>query len=165
MNNRKILVMGAGNPMRRDDGIGPFIIEQLRMDSLPANVFLKDAGIDSLSMIDAMSEFDQVLVIDAVDMKQKPGDIRIFTPAEVKTAVGSDSFSTHGFGLADLFELMQLLGYRVRIRVIGIQPEDIGYGHEFSEALGARMSELIEMVRNTVAAFNLTYPVIDRNLT
>ena len=150
MNDQNILVMGAGNLMRRDDGIGPFVIDQLRNEPLPSNVILKDAGTDGLSMIDAISEFNQIVVIDAVDLNQRPGDIRIFTPAELKSVNGADSLSTHGFSLADLFELMRLLGYRAGIKIIGVQPEDIGYGNGFSEALGARVSELMEIIKNTL---------------
>lgn len=137
--------------MRRDDGIGPFVVDRLRREPLPANIILKDAGTDALSIIDMITEFDRAVVIDAVDMNRRPGDICRFTPIEVKTVSGADSFSTHGFGLADLFELLHLMGYRIRILIVGIQPEDMSYGSGFSIAVTARISELLDIVKNTLA--------------
>jgi hydrogenase maturation protease len=89
-NKKETLILGVGNPLRRDDGIGPEVIRLLteektkknRMYELPYDVDLLDGGTDGLGLIEYLKEYKKVIIIDAVEMKLAPGTVKVFTPEE-----------------------------------------------------------------------------------
>ena len=141
-----LLIAGAGNPLRHDDGFGPEIIKILRERSGNFAGDLLDIGTDGLALLDEMQKYKRVILIDAVNMGAKPGAVRVFTPDEAKIKINSDTMSTHGFGLAEVIKLMEQLDIKVDFKIIGIQPENISFGEGLSEAVAKKIPEIIELV-------------------
>jgi len=141
----KTLILGVGNTLRQDDGIGPIVINQLKEENLN-NVDLIDGGTDGLTLFEYIKKYQNAIIIDAVEMGHEPGEIKLFTPAEVKLNVVSDTLSTHGFGLKEIIELMQSLEVKTNLKIIGIQPKSIDYG----EGLTSEISTKVEKVKNLV---------------
>lgn len=143
----KILVMGVGNTFRLDDGIGCEIIKILRLENISNAVFI-DGGTDGLSLLDQISEYSRVIIIDAVKMQEQPGVIKVFTPDEAKIKIKNDVLSTHGFGLAEVLRLVEKLNIKSNIIIIGIQPKDIGFGEGLSDELKNQIPKILELIKN-----------------
>lgn len=139
----KTLILGVGNILRKDDGIGPKVIEVLRQRPL-ANVDLMDGGIDGLALLDKITEYKKVILIDAVNMNTAVGTVKVFTPSDALINISSDALSTHGLGLAELIKLMQELEIKTQLQIIGVQPQDISFGEELTPEIASKIPEIVE---------------------
>jgi hydrogenase maturation protease len=146
MATNKTLILGVGNPLRRDDGIGPLIVGKLDQEELK-NVDIQDGGTDGLGLIEYLKEYPRAIIIDAVEMNLEPGAIRSFKLEEVKVNIKADTLSTHGFGLAEVFELMKSLNIETEVKVIGVQPESIEFGEGLSQEVLLKVSKIIEIIK------------------
>ncbi|MCK4796475.1 MAG: hydrogenase maturation protease [Spirochaetes bacterium] len=150
MGKNSVLILGIGNPIRKDDGIGPAIITHLQNSREYNHVDFLDGGTDGLSLIEYIKDYKKVIIIDAVDMGASPGDIRLFSPDEVKLNIITESLSTHGFGLAEVIDLIKKLGIKVDLKIIGIQPKDISLGQGLNKEISAKIGEIIDIVRHSI---------------
>ena len=153
-NKKETLILGVGNPLRRDDGIGPEIIRLLSENrakknsryKLAADVDLIDGGTDGLGLIEYLKDYKKVVIIDAVEMKLPPGTIKVFTQEEAIIKIGTDSLSTHGFGIAELIKLAKELDINPELIIVGVQPEDVSYGEELSDTVNSIINFVINKV-------------------
>lgn len=78
---KKIGIIGLGNPLHRDDGVGLLLLQRLQTQriDLPKNIEYIEGGISGMNLLHLLTQFDTVLLIDAVDFKGKPGDARVFS--------------------------------------------------------------------------------------
>lgn len=139
------LILGVGNPFRHDDGVGPKIIEILRSKNIQ-NADLLDGGTDGLALLDVLSQYQDVVIIDAVNMGAEPGTVKLFTPEEARLKIKSDTLSTHGFGIAEVIRLMQELGIKTHLQIIGVQPCDLSFGEGLSEVVKQALSEILFLI-------------------
>jgi len=121
----RILVMGVGNPLMRDDGIGPRVIEFLRSSfSFPDNVEVVDAGSMSFMILDLFRDIDQLIIIDAIQGTEHPaGTVLILTPEEI--APNQVKHSLHDTRLVDILQAAELMGHTPQTVAIGVQIEAI----------------------------------------
>lgn len=149
------LIVGFGNTLRRDDGIGPAVIAHLRNIETNSNITMLDGGTDGFALIDYAKEYEKVIIIDAVNMDLPPGEIRVFTPEEAIINIKTDSLSTHGFGLAEVLKLLDGLELKHDLKIIGIQPEDISFGEGLSLEVMDKVSEIGRLARLFVRGRNI----------
>lgn len=147
------LILGVGNIYRGDDGIGPRVIEKLKSQLLSdtpvsdTNWDIIDGGIDGLALLDIIQQYSKAIIIDAVNMNEPPGTIKIFTPGEAKILIHSDALSTHGFGLAEVLALSQQLDIKTKIQIIGIQPQNIEWSETLTPKIASKIDDVIEWIR------------------
>lgn len=146
---KKVLVLGVGNTLRRDDGVGPSVIQILKQEK-DLLVDLKDGGTDGLSVIEYLKPYQKAIVIDAVEMGAEPGAVKLFTPEEAIINIKSESLSTHGFGLGEAIKLMQGLGIKTELKIIGVQPQDISFGEGLTEKIKNGLAEIVKLVRSEI---------------
>ena len=96
-----VLVIGLGNPLRGDDGVGPRLVEELARREMPPGVQVLDGGAVGLGLLDLVEGRERVIVVDAAEMGRKPGEFVRFTPGDARLVSTSDSFSFHDAGLSD----------------------------------------------------------------
>lgn len=138
-------IIGIGNVLRGDDGIGAAVIEALAAHNLPPDVELLDAGTPGFEMVLLMQDYDRIIVIDAADMDEPPGTWRIFTPDEVRLQAGDMYLrgTLHYAGLAEALNLGAALNLLpAAITIIGIQPVNI----DWIAGLSAPVAEAIPAV-------------------
>jgi hydrogenase maturation protease len=140
------LVLGIGNVVHSDDGVGIHAIDRLRRhEHLPPGVKLVDGGTHGLGLISHISGFQRLLVIDAIDAGQEPGSLIRLEGAGLEKLPGKPS--VHQLGLADLMIAMQLLGERpAEVVVIGVQPQSTDWSVELTEPVRASLGALLETV-------------------
>lgn len=117
----RVLVIGIGNPLMADEGVGVRVIEQLMAGyEFPDNVHLADAGTMGFTLIDLLRETDVLLVIDAVDgTDQPPGTVLLLSPEDA--APSTVLHSLHDTRLADVLQAASLADIHVDAHVIGVQ--------------------------------------------
>jgi hydrogenase maturation protease len=122
---QRIIVLGIGNPLVRDEGVGIRIIEELMSSyEWPGNVRLIDAGTMGLGILNLFKECDYMLIVDAVDgTGLEPGTVVRLTPEEI--APNQVRHSLHDTRFVDVLESAELLGYRPEADCVGVQVKEL----------------------------------------
>jgi hydrogenase maturation protease len=147
---KKIIVVGVGNSLLSDEGIGPKAVERLKKMGLPERVKIFDAGVSLQSILSLAEGFDKMIVIDAVKGGDAPGTIYRFTLDELeqgKTSNISFKLSLHEMDVPRAIAMERLIVELPKeIVVIGMEPQSLEPGEKLSDALEQRIEQLIERV-------------------
>ena len=154
MNKKETLILGVGNPLRRDDGVGTEIINLLfkggNTRPLPPSVTIMDGGTDGLGLIEYFKEYKKVILIDAVLMGMPPGTVKVFKPEDALFHICNDSLSTHGFGIPELIKFAQELDVLPDLSIIGIQAENTEYGKGLSDSVKSNIDRILTIILSLV---------------
>ncbi len=139
----KTLILGVGNLLMSDDGVGVRVIERIEAAHvLPENVQTLDGGTCSLDLLHYLEGIDNLVVVDAADLRQPPGTIKRLE-GEAVPAFLAQKVSPHEINLPELLFSAKLVGiYPQRVVVLGIQPQTLEVGIELSPPLAAKVDEL-----------------------
>ena len=143
---RRLLVIGVGNTLRGDDGVGVRVAQALAERLLPQDVTVLDGGTAGLDLIFHLEGADRVILIDAANMGRPPGEAKVFETDRLAVVEDVGFSSTHGFGIAEVLALGRSVGIDPHVTVVGIQPEDASLRDGLSEALASRMPEYVRLV-------------------
>lgn len=149
--NAQIAVLGVGNLLLKDEGIGVHAVHALQKSSkLPSNVRLIDAGTATLDILHLIEDMDKIIVIDAVKGGCEPGTIYRFTLEEVEfdDAPGTEAptYSLHELSLSNTLAIGKLLGGNLKsVVIIGVEPREVALGLELSPEIEEKMDRLIEL--------------------
>ena len=156
MSGPRAVVIGIGNPYRRDDGIGPALVAALERFR-PPGVSLTVADGEPSQLLEAWSGASLAVVVDAV-LCEMPAPGRIHRtalgPVVGDAAPGSRAAaSTHGLGIPDALRLAEALDQAPgRLVVFAVEAADIGFGPGLSPAVAACLPELTRAVLTELAA-------------
>ncbi len=143
---RPILVLGIGNILLRDEGVGVRVIERMQGMPLPDDVELVDGGTAGADLLDVLAERRKVIVIDAVQAEAEPGTVLRFTADELVQPDGV-GMSLHELGLGEALTMTRQLGCAPKdVVVFGIKPKDTGSGLELSEEVEASVPKVVELI-------------------
>ena len=106
----KTLILGIGNVLMGDEGIGVSVINELEKTSLPAGVELLDGGVGSFLLLEPMQTAEKVILIDATIDGAKTGTVRVLRPRFSKDY--PRTLTAHDIGLKDLLDAFYLMGTR-----------------------------------------------------
>jgi|Deesub1362B_J571_1020462.scaffolds.fasta_scaffold00388_27 hydrogenase maturation protease len=145
---RKIAIVGVGNLLQTDDGVGIWVVEELKKQKLPDNIEVIDAGTDPMTVLEAIEDKDKAIIVDAFVGGHPPGTIyrsRIddfnFDDEE------SIDISLHGVSFLDVLKTSKhAFNLPKEIIIIGIEPAVIDIGMELSEELNRMMPNLIDVI-------------------
>jgi hydrogenase maturation protease len=143
---KKIAVVGVGNLIMKDDGVGIHVVEELKKHNLPEGVHVIDAGTTVLDVIINIRDSDKAIVIDAVTGGGKPGDVYRFTPEDVSDGAGPP-LSMHEVSFLGSLKLAELSGGRPRnVVIIGVEPAEITLSLELSDPVRAKIPFVIDRI-------------------
>ena len=148
----RLLILGVGNPMMRDDGFGPAAIAELAKAPLPPGVEAVDGGIAGLGLTSIIEEAESVIVIDSAEMKRASGTVVQFTPDEVRNLASDQQISLHQTDMLGILRLMQELGTCPPVTIIAVQPAVVDYGTTLSPEVQAALPRALQMIRAAVAS-------------
>jgi hydrogenase maturation protease len=141
----KITVLGLGNSLMGDDGVGPAVIDGLRRRVLPAGVTLQSGRTGGMDLIGVFLSSDLVIVVDGLASGAEPGTIFRLSPDQagiMEVAV----HNMHGAGIPSLLTAARLQGRSPEVIIFGIEIESLGMGDfELTPAVtaAARKVELL----------------------
>lgn len=140
----KAVVLGVGNIIRADEGVGVRVVEALQRDYLlPPGVIAIDGGTSSMEMLEELSHLDLLVVIDAVNDGKPPGTL-VALSGDAVPVFFRRNLSPHGIGLSDVLAALELLGAEPRETIVlGVQPLSLDLGMELTPTVAARVPELV----------------------
>lgn len=134
----RTVVLGLGNVLARDDGVGVEVVRRLaaRWGGRPeaARIDFIDGGTLGLELLDLVGGAADLVIIDAVKLGLPPGTVTVLRDtAAVGRCIGA--LSVHELGLGDLVVAARLLGLDPSIRIVAVEPAEIGVGLGCSPAV------------------------------
>jgi hydrogenase maturation protease len=141
------LVLGIGNLVMSDDGIGVRVIQKLAACfRFPDGVSLLDGGTLGLDLLPRLEGVERLLVIDAVDIGKPPGTLARVAGDDVPIVLET-KVSPHQMGLKDLLAVAMLQGFAPLEMVLwGVQPEKIEMGMDLSTVVEESLDALVKNV-------------------
>jgi hydrogenase maturation protease len=151
-----VLILGLGNWLLRDEGIGVHAVHTLaRRYALPEGVDVLDGGTSGLGLLDAVAGRDHLIVCDAIQSDERPGSV-VRIDGDAVPAFFAQHVSPHQLGLCDLLANLELIGEKpAHIAIVGIVPADLRLGIELSAAGRAGMEAGIDCIVSELAALGL----------
>lgn len=148
MNNERLLVIGLGNLLMGDDGAGIHVIRELQGLRLPDHVDLIDGGTAGVGLVDILSSYRRVIIIDAIaNQGAGPSNIRLFPPDDLILRKGEGDYSIHDVELTSILSLMNGLEMEIPdITIIGIPAVTITPGIDLSEGCSRLIPEAIDLI-------------------
>jgi hydrogenase maturation protease len=143
---KKSAVIGIGNTLRRDDGIGIIILESLLKFYKREDVDYLNSCISSFDLIHRLTDYDVVIVIDGINAGLDVGEVKISELKDIAYKIDSSIISTHELNLKNIFDLSKELGLNTKIYIVGIQVKDTSFGESLSEPLKNKVDEIVEAV-------------------
>ncbi len=147
LGGKKTVILGLGNSLKSDDGVGPFICDELSKAALTAEII--NAGTVPENYIQRIikKEPENLIVIDAIDFGGEAGQIRLLQPEQLNKS----AFSTHTLSPHLFIEMIQQ-SKKVDVYVIGIQPKQIKLGEDISEQVKQTAEQLVRELAEIFAA-------------
>jgi len=150
----KTLVLGLGNLVHSDDGLGVHAIQSLTNDPrIPPDVVLMDGGTQGLNLLAHISAFQRLLVIDALDVGETPWTVLRLEGKALKNLPGKPS--VHQLGFADLLVALELLGESPEeIVLLGVQPLSTEWTTELTPPVREALEPLLDAVVEQLKAWS-----------
>ncbi|KKM09576.1 hypothetical protein SY88_18495 [Clostridiales bacterium PH28_bin88] len=140
----RVLVLGVGNILFGDDGVGPRVIQRLAQQVQRNGVEFVDGSTGGLELLAFLEDCTHLVVVDAIDAGAEPGTIFRLGPEELGGKSARLSF--HQVGLVELLAARRLLGASPETVVLAVQVERLEWSTELSAPVAARLPALEEAV-------------------
>jgi hydrogenase maturation protease len=147
MSNAKILIMGIGNYLMADEGVGVHLARRMEAMDLPEGADVLDGGTGGFHLLEYFEQYPHVILVDATLDGREPGTIR-----RIKPRFASDfpqAMSTHDIGLKDLVGALQLLGRMPEIDLFVVSIRSI---QEQGIELTPEIEQVMDVLEETVLA-------------
>ncbi|MDL2216933.1 HyaD/HybD family hydrogenase maturation endopeptidase [Desulfovibrio sp. OttesenSCG-928-M14] len=144
MNDKKILLLGVGNILYKDEGLGVYAVQYLEDNyDFPDNVTVMDGGVMGKLLMSALIDHDFVIIADAVLGGGEPGTVYRLLDDGLRKSLGFRD-SQHDVDLVDTLISCELMGKRPDAVVIGMEPGDyLNLGTEMTDACKAKFPKFI----------------------
>lgn len=140
-----ILILGIGNYLMGDEGLGVHFIQQLEKENLPEGIDLLDGGTAGFQLMEYLEKYPIVIMVDATLDQNPVGTIRLIEPKFSQDF--PKAMSTHEIGLKDLVESLSLMGKLPKIYLFVVTVADIAHLHVgLSPAVTLAMKDLKKRV-------------------
>jgi hydrogenase maturation protease len=154
MNKRKLLVLGIGNYLMADEGLGVHLAERMHKVELPPGVDVLDGGTGGFHLLEYFEQYERVIIVDATLDDRPAGTVRLIKPRFA--ADFPQAMSTHDIGLKDLVGALQLLGTMPEIDLYVVSIKSIQeQGIELSGEISMAIDTLIDDIRERIAQYDL----------
>ena len=140
---KETLVLGVGNLLLKDEGVGIHVIKALENEKLPAHVHLMDGGTGGLHLLSWLQGYDRIIMIDATLDNNPPGTVRL---------------SAHEIGLKDMIDAMILTDDLPETHLIVISALNINeVGMDLTPEVKAAVPKVIRMIQEIISIHNRAY--------
>jgi len=146
--DNKILILGIGNVLMGDEGVGVHAIKKMEKETFPPNVTLLDGGTGGFHLLEYLQEYPNVIMIDATMDNDPAGTIKVIEP---KFATDfPKALSAHDIGLRDLIESAVVLGelpkmFLITLTIDSIQSMEMNLSPEIEKQIPAVVGKVKEI--------------------
>jgi len=146
----RILVLGIGNLLMGDEGIGIHVVRKLQDLGRRPDVDVVDGGTGGFHLLEYFQTYDRLILVDAAADGGSPGTVRLIRPRFSKDF--PPTLTAHEIGLKDLLDAAQLLDAQPEIRLVTISIDEVpGARLELSAAIKAAIPEATRLVREQLS--------------
>ena len=151
----RILICGIGNSLKKDDGIGPYVTEELEKRVLPPNVSLMDFGTSGFKAALEIGNYDKVIFVDAIQRGKQSGQVYRITLSKEdllqSPSLTSFTVSLHESDLERILATAALIdNYPKEVVVIGCEPKDLSFGLSLSKEVKKAVSKIIDLILDEI---------------
>jgi hydrogenase maturation protease len=151
----KILVLGVGNILLRDEGLGVRTVEYLtERYSVPDRVTMLDGGTGGLALITVIRDYEKIIIVDAVASNSHPGALYRIDGRKLKNSPPLMA-TAHQLGVRDMLAVAELEGVHPEVVIIGMEPFDISVGLDLSGLVKGKIPEAAAMVVSELGNFGV----------
>ncbi|MBT3197794.1 MAG: HyaD/HybD family hydrogenase maturation endopeptidase [Gammaproteobacteria bacterium] len=152
---KSTLVLGLGNTLLGDEGVGVHVVERLAAEGDRPGVIWMDGGTLSFTLAGPIAEADRLIVIDAANLQEQSGAVRQFVNGEMDHFIGTGKMSSvHEVSLLDLLSITALSEKLPSPRaLIGIQPEQVDWSEQLTPAVESAVDEAVIAVKQLLEAW------------
>lgn len=152
----KTVVLGIGNILLTDEGVGVRVIEALERDYvLPPEVEVIDGGTCGMEMLEQLEDLDGLIVVDCVRCKQPPATPVLLKGDDVPVFFKT-KLSPHQVSLSDVLASLEFTDRAPKsVAIVGMQPVSMSLGMELSPEVEARVPDLLAMTLAELAALGI----------
>lgn len=145
---KKIAIVGVGNLLLKDEGVGVHVVQELQRRHLPSNILVIDGGTspDALAFV---GQVDKLIIIDAVRGGGEAGTIYRLSPDDIDQS-DRNPMSLHEWELMDSLKLSSYWTEGTEVVIIGVEPAEMEWGLELSAEVEARIPRIIQVVLEEV---------------
>lgn len=151
----KIVILGVGNLLLSDEGVGVHVVNELMKLDLPPEVSVVEGGTDGFRLLNVITEADCLIVIDALKGGAEPGSIYRFDIGEVQNCPSGFKTSVHQIGILEVIDLSGLIGKTPHTTVIGIEPKSLEMGMELTPEIKSKIPRIIELIFEELKKYNI----------
>lgn len=145
----KILVLGLGNLVLKDEGVGIHAVQRMQRDTLPEDIDILDGGTGGIFMIGTLQQYDHVIMIDATLDTNPPGTVR-----RLKPKYSTDYprlMSAHEIGLKDMIDAMIVQDHIPDIDLVIVSARDVQeIGMELSPPVEKALPKIMDTVSEII---------------
>jgi hydrogenase maturation protease len=141
----KILVVGIGNLLCSDEGIGVHVIQEMKRMELPDHMGLLDMGTSTMDLISYLNGIKKLIVIDAMKAGGPPGTIYRCGQEDLLPE-GEGPISLHEIGVLETLSMAKRMDMEIHAVIIGVEPKVLGWGMDLSEEIKNKIPAIIEAV-------------------
>lgn len=146
-----VAVVGIGNLLMADDGVGIRAVEMLGRSRPLPQAELIDAGASTLDLLPVLLERELVVIVDAVRGGGSPGTSYLIPAERIGECERVERFA-HGTGVTDVLDMAEAIGTCAEVVVFGIEPAELRCSLELSEPVAAALPALVERIAEYVKA-------------
>jgi len=143
---KRIVILGVGNLLLSDEGVGVHVANRLMEMELPAGVEVIEGGTHGFRLMNIVTEADRLVVVDAVKGGAAPGSIYRFDINDAPSYPSAFKTSVHQVGILEVIHLSELVGHIPETTIIGVEPKSLAMGLELSSQVAEKVPKVIEMV-------------------
>ena len=140
---KKTIIIGIGNFIMKDEGVGIHAVQKLFETSLPQDVEVMDGGTDAMDLLSVFQTFERIIVIDALKAGGEPGTIYRVTPEEIMEDP-KRPLSLHEMGLLDVLLMARQLGGHGEVVIIGVEPKEIACSIDLTPEVKATLPKVVD---------------------
>ncbi len=142
---KDILILGIGNLVLNDEGIGVHIVHMLKAIGMPSDVELLDGGTGGLSLIETLQEYKNLILIDASLDEHPVGTVRRLSPQYATDC--PPLMSTHEVGLREMIDAMRMQGKMPHIELLAISVRhDARLGMQLSTEVRRAIPQVLQLI-------------------
>jgi len=136
------IIIGIGNILLQDDGVGVHVIERLENEKLPSTIELVDGGTSTLDTLGFFLDYKKVIVVDSLKAGLEPGTIYKIKPEDIKN-YKKENLSIHDVQILDVVKMANMMDKYPEVVIFGIEPEKISLNLEMTETMISKIPEII----------------------
>ena len=148
--NKKTLILGVGNELLQDEGLGIHAVRLLQTYDLPPEVDVIEGGTAGPQLLSYLDDVKRLIILDCIDAQAAPGSIFRFKPEDLGSFPRDYMASIHDVGLLEVLQVADFLGRQLEAEVFAMQPATIDWGLQLSPEIESHLHKLTDLVYSEI---------------